>query len=264
MLILLAAMAAPTFQPLRMVKPVFREQWIAASDYPASARRFGYQGTVGFRLKVHEQGWPTDCMITESSKSQVLDAETCRLLSLRARFEPARDGRGKPMPSSYESRIVWKMPRAFTAPAPGMVVTTLNLSKQGEVEDCSIDSFGGAPKGMGKMVCQNMAQPFPAAFLKQHAVSYRAIRFATSISIGDAGFPLEGRDWGTLLIKNGLELELDRQDRPIRCTAAPFIGQQPAGDPCAAFRRMLIAPESHGEKADRVVRFENGVFGQPR
>lgn len=264
MLILLAAMAAPAIQPLQMVKPVFREQWITSADYPAAARRFGQQGTVGFRLKVNEQGWPVDCTITQPSQSQVLNEETCRLLRLRARFEPARDAGGKPVPSTYDSRMAWRMPAAsMTLPGPGMIVTTVSLSNEGKIENCTIDTYGAAPKGAGSRVCQSLAMPFQAAFLKQHAPGYGTVRFVTSISVGAAAFPMDTKEWGALLLKSGLELEVDKQGRPMRCTALPSVGQQPAGDACAMIRRQIVLP-AQGEKPDRLFRFENAVFGRPR
>jgi hypothetical protein len=47
--------------------------------------------------------------VTASSGSPALDAQTCRLIWLRARFTPARDASGAPVTSTYQQRLVWRI-----------------------------------------------------------------------------------------------------------------------------------------------------------
>lgn len=84
------------------------------TDYPASAVRNHEQGSVAFRLRVGADGRPSGCSVTGSSGSSILDTTTCALLMERARFEPARDGRGRATTDEFNGRIVWRMP----APSP--------------------------------------------------------------------------------------------------------------------------------------------------
>ena len=79
-------------------------------DYPAEAVRDHEQGSVGFRLSIGSDGKPTACAVTGSSGSAVLDSTTCRLLMERAKFEPARDERGRPTSDSVAGRIIWRLP----------------------------------------------------------------------------------------------------------------------------------------------------------
>lgn len=79
-------------------------------DYPASAVRAGEQGTVRFRLGVGADGRVTDCTILSSSGSSALDSTTCRLVRSRARFTPARDKTGSPVPDTVESSVTWSLP----------------------------------------------------------------------------------------------------------------------------------------------------------
>ncbi|WP_114951480.1 energy transducer TonB [Sphingosinicella terrae] len=67
-------------------------------DYPRSAVRARAQGEVFARLRIDADGRVTDCRIARSSGHEALDAATCRLILERFRFEPARDGRGDPVP----------------------------------------------------------------------------------------------------------------------------------------------------------------------
>lgn len=83
-------------------------------DYPAEAIAAREEGTVGFKLEVSADGRVSACTISGSSGSAALDSTTCRLLTSRGRFTPARDSAGNPVPDEMAGRIVWKLP----APAP--------------------------------------------------------------------------------------------------------------------------------------------------
>jgi TonB family protein len=88
-------------------------------DYPASALRADETGTVAYELHVSPAGEVADCSITASSGSASLDSATCRLLQARARFEPARDRRGRPVGDTVIGRIVWRLPEEDEAPPTG-------------------------------------------------------------------------------------------------------------------------------------------------
>jgi TonB family protein len=81
----------------------------AKGDYPAEARRNREEGVVGYRLEIGADGRVTRCRVTSPSGSASLDAATCRLLTKRARFTPARDSNGRPAPGAVWSRIAWRL-----------------------------------------------------------------------------------------------------------------------------------------------------------
>jgi len=84
--------------------------WATNSDYPAEARRKAMQGDVEFELQVSEKGCGISCAVTKSSGWPLLDEETCRLMVERARFNPARDKDGKPIPATWKSAFHWQLP----------------------------------------------------------------------------------------------------------------------------------------------------------
>jgi len=84
--------------------------YFGRDDYPAAAIRAGEQGIVDFRLDIGADGRVAGCAILRSSGSPRLDAGTCRLLRSRARFAPARDAAGAPVPDSFTGRIEWRLP----------------------------------------------------------------------------------------------------------------------------------------------------------
>lgn len=84
--------------------------YVTADDYPAAALRNGEQGRVAFALEISPKGRVTDCTIRESSGSAALDSTTCRIMRVRARYTPARDGGGRAIASREQAAVTWVLP----------------------------------------------------------------------------------------------------------------------------------------------------------
>lgn len=84
--------------------------YFSADDYPAAALRDNVQGTTGFRLTIGPSGRVTDCAVTSSSGSSVLDQATCRILRSRARYTPARGTDSNPASGTDSGRVTWRLP----------------------------------------------------------------------------------------------------------------------------------------------------------
>jgi protein TonB len=82
---------------------------IQSDDYPENARRHGEEGTVAVNLSIGTNGRVTGCNVTKSSGSRDLDNATCRILSSRARFTPAKNSDGSPKTDTYPQRITWRL-----------------------------------------------------------------------------------------------------------------------------------------------------------
>jgi protein TonB len=82
---------------------------IRDSDYPQTAIENEESGTVSVLLQIGTTGRVTGCSVTGSSGSRTLDSTTCRILSSRAKFTPARDGTGNPTSGSKPARITWRL-----------------------------------------------------------------------------------------------------------------------------------------------------------
>ena len=85
--------------------------WLSDADYPAEAIRNGWHGTAAFRLTIDNAGRVAHCALTVSSGHAALDDATCRLLTARARFTPARDPSGQAATDTYNGRITWRLPQ---------------------------------------------------------------------------------------------------------------------------------------------------------
>jgi TonB family protein len=80
------------------------------ADYPAEALKQHAGGRVSYRLRVDAEGRATDCTVTESSGSPVLDLATCRLIIAKARFVPGTDDSGRPVAASLAGAMEWTPP----------------------------------------------------------------------------------------------------------------------------------------------------------
>src|SRR3546814_6875382 len=74
------------------------------ADYPLQALREGREGTSHFSVTVGTDGRAKDCVITKSSGSADLDAETCRMMAMRGRWSPAINANGAPVESKYSGK----------------------------------------------------------------------------------------------------------------------------------------------------------------
>jgi periplasmic protein TonB len=86
-------------------------QWLSGElrnrDYPREALRNGLTGQVSVRFTVRTNGRIANCRVVASSGSPLLDATTCRLLTRRLRFRPARNAAGIPIETDLGSDYTW-------------------------------------------------------------------------------------------------------------------------------------------------------------
>jgi protein TonB len=104
----------PRTQPSQMRGAVplgDRAGWVTTDDYPTAALREGREGSVGIDVTIDEKGRVSDCAVTASSGSDLLDQATCRLYARRARFTPSLDDAGKPATAHRADRVRWQIPR---------------------------------------------------------------------------------------------------------------------------------------------------------
>lgn len=94
--------------------------WIPVSAYPPAARASAEEGRVAFTLKIDETGAVSDCKVTATSESPLLDETTCTLMTANGRFTPPRDKKNKPTPSQWSSSVRWKLDM-LPAPVPDAI-----------------------------------------------------------------------------------------------------------------------------------------------
>lgn len=116
--------------------------WVSTNDYPAEALREEVTGITAFRVIVGTDGRVSECQITMSSGSTLLDSTTCTLVTRRARFTPATDSNGHLAIGAYSNRIRWVIPVELP-PEPGTVTATYIVNTDGDIDNCKVSGPGG-------------------------------------------------------------------------------------------------------------------------
>jgi TonB family protein len=142
-------------------KPLNGVEWVTSDDYPVAAKRKGEAGTVSYLLAIDVDGRVTTCTVTGSSRVPILDETTCRLLSERARFAPARDVGGKAVAGTFSSKFRWSLaPPPVSPMASWQRVGYLHIDQDGKVLDCREERKGPVPPMTGS-IC---SLPSPSQF----------------------------------------------------------------------------------------------------
>lgn len=79
--------------------------WITEKDF---SKAHDTQGIVRYSLSIDATGAVTNCTIVATSGSAKLDELTCKLITDRARFDPARDSLGHAAKGSFQSSVNWR------------------------------------------------------------------------------------------------------------------------------------------------------------
>ncbi len=139
-LLLLAAASGPSKPgaPTKGAPIGMFQQLFSTDDYPTEALRLGHEGVVSYRLSIDPEGHVSGCDITASSGAPELDETTCRILTARATFNPARDANGQPVAFTYPGRFTWRIPTdgKMDLPVSSDVLVDMDISSAGIVANC--------------------------------------------------------------------------------------------------------------------------------
>ncbi|HEY0027772.1 MAG TPA: energy transducer TonB [Allosphingosinicella sp.] len=139
------------------------------ADYPADALRAEAQGRVEVRLHIGADGIVSACDVIASSNFASLDSTTCRVLTERARFRPARDAAGKAVSDTVVTSITWKLAEdSGLSPAIAAAVTNL-LACLGPRTQAALEA---AP---GRTVREAAEAAFPACRAAEDALATLAL-----------------------------------------------------------------------------------------
>ena len=101
----------PAFVPTAARPANAIASWATTVDYPRVSLKLDEHGISTFRVTVGTNGQVQACEIVKSSGHARLDQATCRLVSKRAEFEPATNGKGEKIVGTYVNSISWVLPR---------------------------------------------------------------------------------------------------------------------------------------------------------
>jgi TonB family protein len=210
---------------------------VTANDYPAVALMKEQEGTVTVRLDVDRTGVVTTCKVVISAGSAALDDQTCALFRARARYIPAHDRRGRPVASTVDQRMAWRLAGQAAAPFPRqawMVRTNLSLDAAGKIVDCKLEATGLAtiPKWCSEVfpnAAETAARVAPADIV---GVTITETHFYLSAP-ADVVAPPDVRG-ATRIAQQVSRVTIDAGGRISDCEAVSYSGAAaPERDACA-------------------------------
>lgn len=239
--------------------PLNQEQWVLHTDYPADAIKAREAGTVGVRLGVDAAGRVSSCTVTQSAKSAALDAASCKLLVVRARFSPARGNAGKAVASTFEAKFQWVIPSDIDK--LGEFLVTVELDAEGRLAKCATEKSGPVADLLDQDLCSIVSDE--SEFMIKHGRSFRTFRIIFALSLNESEYPLDASRWGTLISRQLGELKVaEDSDKPISCTAKTVSGEDLGMTICDEMDLLASAPPSG--KPVHALRIDFLVFGTPR
>lgn len=212
---------------------------IKDGDYPAEALRNNEQGTVGFRLQVGADGRVTNCAITASSGSASLDAATCRLLTGRAQFTPARNMRDEPVADSVSARIVWRIAEDSGLPPleAALLVSMVRATATGELT--CLEAVGDGPPEARP--CDGAAEAQVAETARKIGRPVEQTLVIVIIPAGE-GEPVDRADRGSLWGETEAAMSIAGDGSVLECrlvrneSVGFAAGRDPPPDPCMSFK----------------------------
>lgn len=172
-----------------------------ADNYPALAKDREVEGKVTVRVSVDPQGLATHCE-TVGRPSPELGGPTCALFLAQARFDPARDRKGRAVKSTYIRTVQWLLealvPLPFADSTDRFIFT---FHSDGSIANCRRETTGvrpPEPKGVDEGACASMAvdarmavsmaaldDPAQWELLAEHTVRTGSVDFWESIGGGE-------------------------------------------------------------------------------
>lgn len=200
-------------------------------DYPKDALEKDEEGRVKAWLLVGTDGRVERCGIDTSSGSAALDAQTCNLLLANARFQPARDRRGRPVRSIFYQRMNWRLQDGPTMDIADLATRVkIVLGPASEIRSCEAEALiDGQWVESPRKDCDE--------YLKHHNVALAAAREKSklhdafvvseiwSVTTPGKTIPNLGRRAGELLIGlRSASASYSAEGKRTRCTMGESFG----------------------------------------
>ena len=92
-------------QRMRAMEPLGMEGWLPSREVASLPVR---SGRAVIRIGIDAEGRPAYCLLVEPRNAAAIEQSLCSRMIRRARFRPALDIQGRPMPSVYTFPLAWQ------------------------------------------------------------------------------------------------------------------------------------------------------------
>lgn len=218
---------APAFTPpIPDPKVGSLEALVTSNDYPQGSLERGEQGTVRVDLHIDSNGAVSRCAVEASSGFPELDSKTCEVLAARAKFRPARNARGRAVPSEYVRSVSWRLAdEAMPSDAWGMTMTTA-LGSDGKPTSCVISLHGAIPSSGERTMSCPTGQPAPSL-----PTGTASLALITEFNPGPAS-PVVLRPGDSVVARGVADIQVDAAGNVASCKTVERAGAFADGDLC--------------------------------
>jgi len=246
---------AATVASQHVAKAIDPASWFSPENYPIEAMKNGIEGSVSFEVDVDESGKPTDCQVTKSSGSAILDTTTCEVVKAKAQFAPAVGADSKPTRGHYRNIAVWRLP----GPPTKSIHTAVIIDFTSDPDHPSCRTVASSPDVTGPSCEQVLKNPS----FESVKVRLAKLVFLIASAPGNEA-PYRGElDWGTRLSLVASDQYYLKGPKPFACVSVAAEGTAQGADACAGFPGARSVDE-RTQKGARKIRTEFSVFAVPR
>ena len=208
----------------------------------------GQEGTTEVELTVGSHGRTTNCAVVETSRYPALDDATCKVLSNRARFSPARDEQGRPTVGSFTQRVTWRVNGNTLPVKPWAIRLLVSLDEKGQPGYCAIEAGGALiERGSFGMECSYLSGAFtiPPELAKANLGRRVVVMFDQQFvprTVNSINTPPDLKRF-PLVSRSVLQFTIDPQGKVGACQQTRSEGSvKPVEEPCAALRGRRFNP----------------------
>lgn len=216
----------------------------STDDYPDEAIRNAESGTVSVMVVVGADGLPGECIVTESSRSASLDAATCNVIKGRARFQPARDRKGRPIQDTVTARIRWVLPEGGALALDQMMRTWIRFDAEGDAEACGL---AGRSDARTFPECGPIREYVSVAWsLAGDERPLANVTLAQTFDrrlVAQPGRVLPGAEEAYVVARQVVEVDLDSSGHVTACRVLVSKGTRPGTQACSMMAKAWFQPD---------------------
>lgn len=213
----------------------------SADDYPAGAADRDEQGNVQVVIHVDDKGAVSSCEIKTSSGYPELDTQTCNIIAVRAKFEPARDANGQPVAGEITKTVGWRLADSSMPNTPWATRITFVMDKDGKAMSCIMQGQGVQAPSITPAACPAGALDHPPSeWFPGLPANVTRFTMETTFAPGDEATPPTLAAGDSVIDRSVAKLVINADGHVGSCTPVTSAGTGHNADLCHAPQTQRI------------------------